>query len=91
MAVAQAEANPEVVRQIGSPLRVGWLGSGNINETIGGGKAYLEVPVIGPRGRAEMYVLAYRDSGRWMFTQLNVVVKGSSHPIDLLAKPGTAP
>ena len=83
-AVAQARAHPDVVRELGEPIEVGWMVSGSI-ETIGpSGSADLAIPLRGPAGKGTLHATAEKSAGRWTFSVLEMAVEGKSERIDLL-------
>ena len=87
MAVARAQANPAVVATTGTPLREGWLVTGNINVNGDSGHAELDVPVSGPKGRAHIELIADKRLGNWTFKELEIFLNGSSQSISLLNPP----
>ena len=83
-AVTQARTNPLVGKKIGTPLKVGWLATGNVNISGPSGNANLGIPIAGPRGRGTIYVVAKKSAGAWQFEMLQVEVAGEQQRIDLL-------
>ena len=81
-AMRRAQANPQVVARLGTPIESGWLISGNVNTKNEGGEAHLSIPIHGPRGGATIYLDAFKKSNDWSFTRLEV--EGGGPPIDLL-------
>jgi hypothetical protein len=49
-ALAQAKANPAVIKGLGSPITEGFLVSGNTNVNGASGEANLTIPISGPKG-----------------------------------------
>ncbi len=84
LALARAQANPEVIEKIGQPLKVGWLTSGNINVSGPSGEANLAIPISGQRGKGTIYIAAKKKAGIWEFETLQVEVDGVQDRIDLL-------
>ena len=87
VAIERAERSSEVAAEIGTPLHVGFFGSGQLNYLGSNAVANLEIPISGPRGRGEIIVEAKKTAGRWTFQTLEVHVKGRPDPIPLL-QPG---
>jgi len=88
VAMERAQHSSQVDSEIGLPLHVGWLISGQINETLGGGgNAYLRIPISGPHGKGDIIVDAKREGGRWNYQTLEIDVTGKSDVIPLL-QPG---
>lgn len=83
-AMAQAAANSQVRDQIGEPMKAGWFIFGELKIGTTTGHANFSIPVSGPRGKARIRVVAYKNSA-WKFICLQVSVQGQSQIIDLLA------
>ena len=85
-ALARAKADPAVVQALGSPIKDGFLLSGNTNVNGASGESNLAIPISGPRGKGTIYVSATKSLGRWNYSGL-VVELGQTHErIDLLQK-----
>jgi len=82
-AVSRAKADPRVQQAIGTPIETGWLVSGSTNVTAGSGSSELTIPIEGPRGKANIYVVATKSAAEWDYSKLLVKVDGSNQTIDL--------
>lgn len=91
MSVARAQEAPVVVEAIGSPLKVGFFVTGSFNISGASGSAEASIPVIGPSGRATLYVTAQRSLGEWHLTQLIIQFKSTGLRLDLLTNDQTPP
>jgi Cytochrome oxidase complex assembly protein 1 len=89
MALQRAKADPKVVSALGEPIVEGFFSSGNINESGSSGSADLSIPVSGPKGEAEIYVIAKKSAGKWTFSDLLVEIKKTEDRIDLLQEKET--
>jgi len=83
-ALTRAQANPAVVEALGSPIRDGYLTSGNISETGPSGTAELSIPISGPKGSGTIYLEARKSTGQWSFDKLVVEIEKTNRRIDLL-------
>jgi hypothetical protein len=83
-AVAVASSNPDVARELGTPIVPGWFLSGNINVSGGSGDANLAIPLKGRIHRGTVYVVAKKTGGVWTYTILQALVDGHRVPIELL-------
>jgi hypothetical protein len=83
-AVAVAKANPAVQTAIGAPVEERLPITGKINTSGVSGQANLAIPISGPDGRAIIYAVATKSSGRWRFSTLVVEIKDTRQRIDLL-------
>jgi hypothetical protein len=64
-ALARAKAHPSVIEILGSPIKEGFLVSGNTNVNGASGEANLSIPISGPKGKGTIYVAAAKSLGRW--------------------------
>lgn len=89
-AVQSANQSAEVAVEIGTPIHVGWLISGNINYKNSDGDANLSLPISGAKGRGHIIVVGKKRAGQWSFQTFEVNVDGQSTPIEL-SSPAPAP
>ena len=89
--VLQAQTNPLVAQELGTPIVEGWMVSGSINTSTTSGDADLAVPISGPKGRAKIYVTAHKVAGAWNYSVMEVAVEGREPRINLLAGVSDAP
>ena len=83
-ALSRAQEHPAVEEAVGSPIKAGWLVSGNISVSGPSGEADLSIPISGPRGKARIYAVATRSAGRWEFSTLEVEILATGARITLL-------
>ena len=86
-AVAVASSNPDVVRELGTPIVPSWYLSGNINVSGSSGDADLAIPLKGSLHRGTVYVVAKKTDGIWKYSALKMLVEGRESPIELLPAP----
>ena len=85
-ALARAKADPAVIEALGSPIKDGFLLSGNTNVNGAAGESNLAIPISGPKGKGTIYVSASKALGRWNYSGLVVEVGQTHKRIDLLQK-----
>jgi len=85
-ALARAKADPVVIEALGSPIKDGFLLSGNTNVNGASGESNLAIPISGPKGKGTIYVSANKSLGRWNYSGLVVEVGQTHERIDLLQK-----
>jgi hypothetical protein len=90
-ALAQAQASPQVIAQIGQPVTPGMFVSGNINVNGDSGDADISIPVSGPKGKGKVYAVAKKSAGQWQFDTLQFGADGQADRIDLLQAQAAAP
>ena len=71
--VLTAQHDPRVATVLGAPIKDGFLPSGNIATSGGGGHATLSVSLHGARGNGTLYIEAERHAGQWHYTSVQVV------------------
>jgi hypothetical protein len=86
-ALARAKAHPSVIEALGSPIKEGFLVSGNTNVNGASGEANLSIPISGPKGKGTVYVAANKSLGRWNYSGLIVEIEKTHQRIDLLERP----
>jgi hypothetical protein len=84
--LARAKADPAVIEALGSPIKDGFLLSGNTNVNGASGESNLAIPISGPKGKGTIYVSANKSLGRWNYSGLVVEVGQTHERIDLLQK-----
>jgi hypothetical protein len=83
VATTRAAEHPVVQQAVGTPMKTGWLFSGNINVTGSTGHADLAIPFSGPKGKAKIYVVAEKEAGEWVYSTLEVEVAATGQRIAL--------
>jgi len=91
-ALARAKADPAVTEALGSPIKEGFLLSGNTNVNGAAGESNLAIPISGPKGKGTIYVSANKALGQWNYSGLVVEIGETHERIDLLPKaPSNSP
>jgi Cytochrome oxidase complex assembly protein 1 len=92
-ALARAKSDPAVIEALGSPIKDGFLVSGNTNVNGGSGESNLAIPISGPNRKGTIYVSATKSLGRWNYSGLVVEVGQTHERIDLLQRstPASSP
>ena len=83
-AMAKASSNPEVVAQLGSPIKAGTFLSGSVTTEDRSCEANMTIPISGPKGKGTIYLQARKFSGEWTFQRLLVGIDGRQDRINLL-------
>ena len=86
-ALARAKAEPTVIEALGSPIKDGFLVSGNTNVNGASGESNLAIPISGPKGNGTIYVSANKSLGQWNYSGMVVEVGRTHQRIDLLRPP----
>ena len=91
--LTRAKTDPAVIEALGSPIKDGFLMSGNTNVNGASGETNLAIPISGPKGKGTVYVSATKSLGHWNYSGLVVEVARTHERIDLLQKsaPSSSP
>lgn len=81
--LAKAVANPQVQSALGTPVTDGFFSSGNISTAGDSGRASLEIPISGPKGKGNIHVEANKSAGVWTYSTLEVAIPGQPEKIQL--------
>lgn len=89
-ALERASSNPEVVAELGEPVKDGWLVRGSVEMGGARGHASFQIPISGPKKSGTIYAEALKDpqvGEDWYYTTLAVEVEGRPDRIDLRTRP----
>jgi hypothetical protein len=81
----RAQADPRVVAALGEPIKTGYLFTGKLNVNDSDGTADIRYPIVGPKGKATVSVVAAKNHGKWEYQEI-MVAPQNGPPIDLLSK-----
>jgi YD repeat-containing protein len=85
-ALQQAQANPNVVGLLGTPITVrGDIGGQVKEDETGWQEARLTVPILGPRAEGVLNVIGGRATGEWRFTTFEVLIPSARKRVDLIS------
>ncbi len=85
-AVAELQSNPQAVRALGEPIKIGWFVGGSINVSGDSGAATLSIPVSGSVDKGTLYVEAYKSGGVWRFRRMDLETRNYPNRINLLGE-----
>jgi TonB family protein len=88
-ALEKAKSNPEVVAELGEPIKEGWLVRGSIESNGLWRHAKFSIPISGPKNSGTIYAEASMSLDvvdKWRFTTLEVEVQGRPDRIELLER-----
>lgn len=77
-AMRRAEADPQVLEVLGSPIEAGRFVTGQIQTNPAGGNADLSIPVSGPNGEGRLFVNAVKVAGQWQYNVVELEVEGGA-------------
>jgi len=83
-AMTLSRADPQVVAALGTPIKAGWFPSGRLSIAGAAGKAFLTIPVSGPKCDGRVVTMAAKRAGVWTTTLLIVNTNCSAGVIVLI-------
>lgn len=89
--MATAQASPLLAAELGTPLKFGWLVTGNIQVQGSGGHAEISFSVSGPDGKGTISSEATRKAGVWTLKTLNLNKEGDKGTYYLLVNTDEKP
>jgi len=84
LALSEAASSPCVAAKVGHPFETGWMTEGGFSESAKEGSANFEIPIYGPKGHANLIVVAKKKDGAWAINEFSLVPSGGQ-PIQLLS------
>jgi hypothetical protein len=91
LAFEQARISPIAQRNLGTPMRKGLFVGGSVESLRTHQFADLRMPVFGPNGQGVLYANAFKVSGVWQLTTLDLSVEGRPGRLNLLPIQSTIP
>ena len=87
-ALAQAQADPTLIAEMGSPIEAGWYVTGSLRSTGQNSFADLTFPIHGPNKAGTLHVIALKSTmvqgmEDWKITVLEAKIDGRREPIVL--------
>lgn len=76
--------NELVIEKLGEPIESNGMFQGNINYENGNGTADLKIPVKGPKGEADLLVIAKKTGEVWTYTTMKVTFSEGEETLDLI-------
>lgn len=82
--LAQAQSNAQVIELLGEPIETNGIMQGSINFSNNNGDANIRIPIKGPKGEGDIYVVGEKLNGTWTYSELEVHIDQNSEVINLL-------
>ncbi len=82
--LARARANPVVIQKLGTPIELGWIIEGSINQGSINGDIDVAIPISGPKSKATIYSVGHKASGRWTYSRMEVEFPGEDRRVNLM-------
>lgn len=83
-ALSNTRENELVIDRLGEPIVTDGMISGQINYSGDSGHADLEIPIKGPKGKATIHVIGFKEKDQWNYQTLKVYFDSPNEEVDLL-------
>ena len=84
MSLKAAQESAVMRVELGEPITMGWVVSGNIKINNSDGTADVNVPISGPKGSASIHTVGTKQGGGpWSFTKMQATIEASGKQVDL--------
>jgi hypothetical protein len=87
MAVAKVTTDGRVIAELGEPITVDWMITGDVNLTNDRGEAKLHFGIKGPKGTGEVDVQGARLDSHWTLEHLKVHTRGPEGEKEIVLVP----
>ncbi len=83
-AITKVNEDDYVIDILGEPIETNGIMNGNISFKNSEGSADISIPIKGPNGEAELYVIGTKQNDQWTYSELYVIISETNEQIDLL-------
>ncbi|GAA4275314.1 cytochrome c oxidase assembly factor Coa1 family protein [Aquimarina mytili] len=83
-AITMVNEDDYVVDILGEPIETNGIMNGNLSYKNNVGSADISIPIKGPKGEAQLYVVGTKQNDEWTYTEMYVIISETDEQIDLL-------
>ena len=83
-AIKKVNEDEYVINILGEPIETDGMMNGNLSYKNSTGFADISIPIKGPKGEAELYLVGTKENDQWTYTEMYVIVEETDEQIDLL-------
>ncbi|MBG6132010.1 hypothetical protein IWQ47_003248 [Aquimarina sp. EL_43] len=73
-----------VVSILGEPIETNGIMNGSLSYKNNTGSADISIPIKGPKGEAQLYVVGTKQNDQWTYKEMYVIIDETDEQIDLL-------
>ncbi|WP_109097176.1 cytochrome c oxidase assembly factor Coa1 family protein [Aquimarina sp. AU58] len=73
-----------VVNILGEPIETNGIMNGSLSYKNNTGSADISIPIKGPKGEAQLYVVGTKQNDQWTYKEMYVIIDETDEQIDLL-------
>ncbi len=82
--LAKVNQDEYVVNILGKPIETNGIMNGSISYQNSRGSADISIPIKGPKGEAQLYVIGTKQDEQWAYTEMYVIISETDEQIDIL-------
>ncbi|WP_271765624.1 cytochrome c oxidase assembly factor Coa1 family protein [Aquimarina algiphila] len=83
-AIAKVNEDDYVVNILGEPIETNGIMNGSLSYENNIGSADISIPIKGPNGEAQLYVVGTKLNDQWTYKEMYVIIDTTNEQIDLL-------
>ncbi len=83
-AIAKVNEDDYVVNILGEPIETNGIMNGSLSYENNVGSADISIPIKGPNGEAQLYVIGTKLNDQWTYKEMYVIIDSTNEQIDLL-------
>ncbi|WP_108807274.1 cytochrome c oxidase assembly factor Coa1 family protein [Aquimarina spinulae] len=83
-ALVKVNEDEYVVNILGEPIETNGIMNGSLSYKNNTGSADISIPIKGPKGEAQLYVVGTKQNDQWTYKEMYVIIDETDEQIDLL-------
>ncbi|NAS31234.1 hypothetical protein GTQ40_09655 [Flavobacteriaceae bacterium R38] len=83
-AMERISENEYLIDQLGEPIETNGIMNGNITLNNRSGSADFSIPIKGPKGAADLFIVGEKSAGEWTYSKLHVIIDETNEKVNLL-------
>ncbi|WP_074406941.1 cytochrome c oxidase assembly factor Coa1 family protein [Aquimarina megaterium] len=83
-ALVKVNEDEYVVNILGEPIETNGIMNGSLSYKNNTGSADISIPIQGPKGEAQLYVVGTKQNDQWTYKEMYVIIDETDEQIDLL-------
>ncbi|WP_106790982.1 cytochrome c oxidase assembly factor Coa1 family protein [Aquimarina sp. Aq78] len=83
-ALVKVNEDEYVVNILGEPIETNGIMNGSLSYKNNTGSADISIPIKGPKGEAQLFVVGTKQNDQWTYKEMYVIIDETDEQIDLL-------
>ncbi len=80
----KAQSDEYIIQVLGEPIETNGIMSGSLQYHNSIGTADISIPIKGPNGEAQLYIIGTKENEKWRYSEMYVIIEESNEQVDLL-------